>query len=105
MWRNNEELGLEIGLDFDTYWSLTPYQLNKYINVYTKKQQDEINRIDSLNYLLGKYIAFAFNDVKHYPKKPFLAEETKPSDMLMSAEDMERQVRFNVIKLGGKINE
>lgn len=92
-------------MDLDTYWTLTPNQLNKYVNVYNKKQKQEIEKIDSLNYLLGKYIAFAFNDCKHYPKKPFLAEETKPSDLLMTAEEMERQVRFNVIKLGGKVNK
>jgi len=26
---------------------------------------------NSLNHTLGRYISFAFNDPKHYPKEPF----------------------------------
>lgn len=55
-------------MDLNTYWNLTPNQLNKYVNVYNKKQQEQIELQDTLNYLLGKYVAFAFNDCKHYPK-------------------------------------
>lgn len=88
----------------DTFWKLCPTQFNKYLKVYNQKQKEDLEIKDTLNYLLGKYIAFAFNDVKHYPKKPFLAEEKKEQVKHMTIEDMERIAKQNVIKLGGAIN-
>lgn len=102
MWRENEELAIMVDLDLNTYWHLNPNQFNKYVNVYNKKQKQEIELQDSLNYLLGKYVAFAFNDVKHFPKKPFLEDSSKPMKE-MTADEMEKQVLFNTKKLGGKI--
>ena len=51
--------------------------------------------------MLGQYVAYAFNDPKHYPKHPFTTEELKP----MSDEEMEKQARRNTIKMGGVIND
>lgn len=104
-WSDNEEIAIEIGLSLDDYWNLNPKQFNKYVKVYNKKQQEEIEKIDTLNYLLGKYICFAFNDVKHYPKKPFLANDKEIKVGNMNDSDMERMCKYNVRKLGGKINE
>ena len=58
---------------------------------------------DSLNYLLGKYISFAFNDVKHYPKKPFLENVPNTEQSDMDGDTMEKMARLNVLKLGGRI--
>lgn len=55
-----------------------------------------------MNYLLGKYIAFASNDPRKYPKKPFLADLDKPR--VMTAEEMERQARRITKKLNGTKN-
>ena len=53
--------------------------------------------------MLGKYIAYAFNDPKKYPSKPFLENDTdlKP----MTDDEMELQARRNTIKMGGVIND
>ena len=67
-----------------------------------ENENKRLKEIDTFNYILGKYVAYAFNDPKHYPKKPFTEKDTdlKP----MSDEDMERQARHNTIKMGGVIN-
>ena len=58
---------------------------------------------DMFNFMLGKYVAYAFNDPKHYPTKPFTEKNTdlKP----MTDEEMERQARRNTIRMGGVIND
>ena len=58
---------------------------------------------DMFNFMLGKYVAYAFNDPKHYPTKPFAEKNTdlKP----MTDEEMERQARRNTIRMGGVIND
>lgn len=104
IWTDLEELAIEVGLTIEEFWELCPRTFNKYVNVYNKKREEEIEQIDTLNFLLGKYIAYAFNDVKHYPKKPFLENETKKTREMNELE-MERVAMFNVMKLGGKIDD
>lgn len=90
-----------IGLDLHYYWSLNPKQWAKHIEVFNKKEQSRLREQDLLNHILGKYIAYAFNDPKKYPDKPFLEKNTdlKP----MTDEEMERQARHNTIRMGGVI--
>ena len=103
MWRDMEVDAIKIGLDLHYFWSLNPKQWAKHIKAYTEKEQARLKEVDTFNYLLGKYIAFAFNDPKKYPSKPFLENNTdlKP----MTDEDMEKQARRNTIKMGGVIND
>ena len=103
MWRDMEEYAIAIGLDLHYFWSLNPKQWAKHIKVFNKKEQERLREADTLNYLLGKYVAFAFNDPKHYPSKPFTEKNTdlKP----MTDEEMERQARRNTIRMGGVIND
>lgn len=97
-----EEVAIEIGLDLETFWSLNVNQFNKYIKVYTKKEEARLKEIDTFNWLLGKYIAYAYNDVKHYPTKAFL-DNTVNTPKVMTAEEMEKIARKNTIMLGGAI--
>ena len=92
-----------MGLDLHYYWSLNPKQYAKHIKVFHKKEQQRLQEADTLNYVLGKYVAYAFNDPKHYPSKPFTEKNTdlKP----MTDEEMERQARHNTIRMGGVIND
>ena len=92
-----------IGLDLHYYWSLTPKQYAKHIKVFNEKEQQRLREKDLFNFLLGKYVAYAFNDPKHYPSKPFTEKNTdlKP----MTDEEMEKQARRNTIKMGGVIND
>ena len=101
MWRDMEEDAIRVGLDLPYFWSLTPKQWVKYVKVYNEKEQMRLKEIDTLNYILGKYVAYAVNDPKHYPDKPFTQKDTdlKP----MSDEEMEKQARRNTIKMGGVI--
>ena len=103
MWREMESDAIAIGLDLNYSWSLNPKQWAKHIKVFNEKENQRLKETDFFNYLLGKYIAFAFNDPKKYPSKPFLEENTdlKP----MTDEEMERQARRNTIKMGGVIND
>lgn len=102
MWRDMEEDAIRVGLDLPYFWSLNPKQWQKYVKVYNEKEQERLREIDTLNYILGKYVAYAVNDPKHYPKQPFTQKSTdlKP----MTDEEMEKQARRNTIKMGGVIN-
>lgn len=98
-----EEDAILIGLDLHYFWSLDVKQYIKHVNVYNKKQKERIQEIDGLNHLLGKYVAYAFNDPKHYPTKPFTERDTELKPM--TDEEMEKQARRNTIKMGGVIND
>ena len=102
MWRDMEADAIRMGVDLHYFWSLNPKQWAKYVEVYIEKEKMRIKEVDMFNFILGKYIAYAVNDPKHYPKKPFTHNDTdlKP----MSDEDMEKQARRNTIKMGGVIN-
>lgn len=102
MWRDMEEDAIRIGLSLPYYWSLNPKQWLKYVKVYNEKEKQRIEEQDALNYVLGKYIAYAVNDPKHYPSKPFTQKTTQLEPM--TDEEMERQARRNTIKMGGVIN-
>ena len=103
MWRDMEEDAIRIGLDLHYFWSLNPKQWAKHVKVFMNKEQQRLKEKDLFNYMLGKYVAFAFNDPKHYPSKPFTDKDTdlKP----MTDEEMEKQARRNTIKMGGVIND
>lgn len=62
-----------------------------------------MKEVDGLNHILGKYIAYAFNDPKHYPREPFTADNTELKPM--TDDEMEKQGRRNTIKMGGVIND
>lgn len=101
MWRSMEEDAIAMGLDLHYYWSLNPKQYAKHIKVFNQKEQKRIMETDLFNYTLGKYVAYAFNDPKHYPSKPFTEKNTDLQPM--TDEEMERQARRNTIKMGGVI--
>ena len=103
MWRDMEEDAISIGLDLHYFWSLDVKQYTKHVKVFNQKEKLRIQEIDGLNHILGKYIAYAFNDPKHYPSKPFTEVDTKLKPM--SDEEMELQARRNTIKMGGVIND
>ena len=97
-----EEDAIRIGLDLHYYWSLNPKQYAKHVKVFMEKEKARFNEIDTFNYILGKYIAYAVNDPRHYPTKPFT--EKTPQLEPMTDEEMEKQARRNTIKMGGVIN-
>ena len=103
MWRDMESDAILIGLDLHYFWSLTPKQYAKHVKIFNDRENQRLKEKDLFNYMLGKYVAFAFNDPKHYPSKPFLEKDTdlKP----MTDEEMEKQGRRNTIKMGGVIND
>lgn len=79
----------------------------KYIDAYRKKVEYERKEVDLRNYLLGKYVMFAFNSPKTYPDKPFLEgieERAEQEKKIMTSEQMERTAMRNTKILGGKIN-
>lgn len=99
-----EEDAIRIGLDLNYYWSLTPKQWSKYVKIYNEKETQRLKEADTLNYILGKYIAYAVNDPKHYPQKPFTDNEKRELKPI-SDEQMERVARFNTQMMGGVIND
>lgn len=92
-----------MGLNLDYFWSLDVKQWSKHVKMFNKKENDRLKELDTFNYILGKYVAWAVNDPKHYPNQPFTNKNTslKP----MTDEEMERQARRNTIRMGGVIND
>ena len=101
MWRDLEEEAIYMGLTLDYFWSLTPKTYQKHVNAFNKRKKDDIANIDYLNNILGKYISFAINNPKKYPK-PFLSNK-KSSNVVMSEKDMEQRAINNTLMLGGVI--
>ena len=102
MWRDMEEDAIRIGLDLHYFWALNPKQWEKHIKVFNEKEKQRIKEIDTLNYLLGKYMAYGVNDPKHYPKKPFTEKENVT---LSGITDMEKIAKINTIKMGGVVHD
>jgi hypothetical protein len=90
-----------IGLDPKTYWETTPKQFEKMVEVYVEKEEQRAKELDYNNFNLGKYVAFAFNNPKKYPKRPFSERVTAMTPM--TEQDMERVMRHNTLLLGGTI--
>lgn len=102
MWRDMEEDALRVGLDLHYFWSLDPKQWAKHVKIFAEKEEKRFKEIDTFNFILGKYVAYAVNDPKHYPSKPFSEKTTQLEPM--TDEEMEKQARRNTIKMGGVIN-
>lgn len=96
-----EEDAIRIGLSLDYFWSLNPKQYAKHVKIYQEMEEKRLKEKDTFNYVLGKYIAFAVNDPKHYPDKPFSEMETRMREM--SDDEMEKQAIRNTIMMGGVI--
>lgn len=90
-------------MDLNYFWSLNVKQFSKHIKVFNEKEQKRVREKDALNYLLGKYIAFAFNDPKKYPAAPFLEKKAEEKPKEMSFSQMERQAKINTVLMGGVI--
>lgn len=73
-WQKNESRAFEIGLKIDEYWNLSPAEFRNCVAGFNSRQKAEIERADTLNHILGRYISFAVNDPKHYPRKPIVAK-------------------------------
>lgn len=57
--------------------------------------REEMKRTDILNYELGKYIGFAVNNPKQYPREPFRSKSDQPQPVKrqgMSDEEMEAKM-------------
>jgi hypothetical protein len=90
-----------MNLDLHYFWSLDVNQYMKHVRVFNEQQKEQFKQQDLLNYILGKYIAFAFNDPKKYPESPLTHKDTNHSEM--SDEEMERQALKNTIMMGGVV--
>ena len=94
---------IRIGLDLLYFWQITPNQFKKCVTVYKEKEKNRVIEQDFLNHILGKYISFAFNDPKKYPRKNFLSKDLELVDM--TDEEMEEMAKRNVRMMGGVIND
>ncbi len=91
-----------MGLDLEYYWTITPKQLEKHVEVFKKTEENRAKAIDWQNFHLGKYVGIAVNDPKKYPQKPFLHDTRKKP---MTPEEMEARVRRMTLILDGKVQK
>lgn len=87
----------------ERFWEIQPVRFEQLLNAYNKIQKDKAKEVDFYNHILGKYVGFAINNPKKYPKRPFLYEE--PKKEVMTEEEMEAMMRSNTIALGGVIKK
>ena len=53
-------------------------EFNRCLKGYRSRLETKVRIENSLNHTLGRYISFAFNDPKHYPKEAFpMTEEER----------------------------
>lgn len=95
---------IRIGLDLHYFWSLTPKQFEKHLEMFNENEKKRVTEIDMLNHLLGKYISFAFHEPKNYPNKSFL-DTSDEINNVMTDEEMELRAKRNTLKMGGVIND
>lgn len=100
-----EEDAIKIGLSLPYFWSLDVKQFQKYINVWNEREIEKAKQQDLLNHMLAQYIGFAINDPKKFPSKPYTHQEEQKQLEPMQVDEMERQARYNTIKMGGVIND
>ncbi len=103
MWRDLETDAIKIGLDLHYFWSLNVKQFQKHVKAFNEEEKRKFEQQDALNFLLGEYVAFAFNNPKKYPKKPFLEKQKEVKLADMTVTEMERQAKINTIMMGGVI--
>lgn len=93
-------------MDLKYFWSLTPKQFFKYVEVYKAKQEAKFKEIDVANFNLGRYIRIAVNDAytgsTNYPDQPFSA---KPEPKQMTAEEMERMFSRMARRINKKVKD
>jgi hypothetical protein len=76
---------------------MSPKEFNKYVKAYEEKLKEQ----DTLNWLLGKYIAIGVNNPKSYPSKPVLRKEEVTNNVMTDTEIEEKMKTVNKL-LGGK---
>ena len=92
-----------IGLNHDEYWDILPVDYQKYLNLYEQRERGKSKEIDALNWILGSYISYAFNNPKKYPDKPYLYEEDTKGSKVMTSKEMDQVMKRNTLRLGGTI--
>lgn len=83
----------------EDYWKESPKQFVKRIKVFEVEEKRKFEEADTLNFYLGKYVGFAVNDPKKYPRVPFTHEEKE-----QTAEDMQAMARSITNKIKAQNN-
>ena len=52
-------------------------QFDRAVKGYQERLKKQAEQADTLNHSLGYYIAYAVNDLEHYPDKPFMSKQEK----------------------------
>jgi len=104
MWKEQEVNALSIGLKYDEYWEMYPVVYESYVKAHELKQKARMREWDMMNYMLGRYLTFAFNQPKNYPRKPFLDGKFEDKKE-MTDEEMEKMMKRNTKIMGGTVNE
>lgn len=67
--------------------SLTPVEIEWELTAFAARQQAEMERLDDLAWLTGRYAAIGVNAPKKYPRRP---DGVKRRARVMDAEEMKR---------------
>ena len=79
-------MALQIGVDYELFWSLTPGKLDPFVKAYENTQKNSLEKINYSAWLNGIYVTYSIAAVMgenvEYPEKPL---------ELISAEESEKQ--------------
>ena len=105
MWEAFEEEAIFIGLDLEYFWHIDPVCFRKHLRVFSRQRDADNKRLDNLNYILGQYIMYAFNNPKKYPKTPLLSDLENTRNKKQTSQTMEEMARLNTLMLGGILSD
>ncbi len=56
-------------------WHMTPTEVNGRLKAYTASQQQKMEQLDILAWMVGQYTAQAYHNPKNYPRKPSIIKK------------------------------
>ena len=65
-------------------------EIELYIEAYQEKKEIELRELDFMNWVMGKYMTFAYHSPKKYPSENFMKRMEKPKEM--TDDEMERKL-------------
>lgn len=84
---------LIMGVDYDTFWRLTPKKLLPFLKAYEERKREELKQINFASWMSGIYVSYSIasvmGDKNIYPERPlplFESEEDEDSRRKQEAE-------------------
>ncbi len=75
---------------------MTPYEIQITLEIHNAQAQHEIERRETLAWMIGAYVGIGVNNGKRYPTKPSLFKADKASKQAITPDQMKANL-FNAL--------